>query len=477
MATKSMLIQDEDIQYGPKGSPIVIPEGMTYRKVMGILQRKKEEAETVTAFSHDFIARPWDGAYATAQVVKQMYGISYGKGSMSFFGSNPPQLVSIKTGVDTVEQVPWGIIEIPALEGAEIILGSAQHSDYGMIFQLQFNALKMYKKEVDAFFVEVEKYLKEHSIYKGKAIVGYDEPDFLDLREFRPEDVVYSEDVLDVLDAVLWAPMRFTQRFREDRVSRKRALLLYGPFGTGKTLTGQLTATVAVENGWTFIAARPGRDNLDDIMRTARIYQPAVVFFEDVDNTTNADGHSHSDMAEMLDVFDGIATKGGELICVMTTNHKERIHKAMLRPGRLDAVIGINALDRVGVEKLIRVSVTKGKLADNVDFDAVYEAMDGFYPAFVKETVTRAQSVALALSKGAVDYSIGTKDLVVAAHSMRPQLELMEAASEKSTRPTLDIALSDIVQDVSTKVQNDTILRGRSSGGHQLVVQNGSSKS
>jgi transitional endoplasmic reticulum ATPase len=38
----------------------------------------------------------------------------------------------------------------------------------------------------------------------------------------------------------------------------------------------------------------------------------------------------------------------------MTTNHKDEIHKGMLRPGRLDAIIEIGAMDRPGVEKLAR---------------------------------------------------------------------------------------------------------------------------
>jgi transitional endoplasmic reticulum ATPase len=56
-----------------------------------------------------------------------------------------------------------------------------------------------------------------------------------------------------------------------------------------------------------------------------------------------------------LNEIDGVESKGKELITILTSNHAENINQAMLRPGRLDAVLSIQAPDAFAAEKLIRL--------------------------------------------------------------------------------------------------------------------------
>src|SRR3990167_10320825 len=101
--------------------------------------------------------------------------------------------------------------------------------------------------------------------------------------------------------------MRYATAHRELGLPLKRAILLDGTYGTGKSLAGYLTARVAETNGWTFLMARPGRDNFLQVMQTARLYQPAVVFFEDAETVT---GYESNDLInQVLDTFDGIQSK------------------------------------------------------------------------------------------------------------------------------------------------------------------------
>src|SRR5690606_28823264 len=146
----------------------------------------------------------------------------------------------------------------------------------------------------------------------------------------------------------------------------------------------QLTALEATQHGWTFISARPGRDKIEDVLRTARLYQPAVVFVEDIDNATSPGEDDH--VTKLLDAFDGITAKGGELMIVMTTNHVEWINKGMLRPGRLGAVIESAQLDAAGIGRMVKAVGVPEKLDAKVDYTKVTEAMEGFLPAFVRET-------------------------------------------------------------------------------------------
>jgi transitional endoplasmic reticulum ATPase len=254
-----------------------------------------------------------------------------------------------------------------------------------------------------------------------------------------------------MLDGMLWSSLRYSDAMRREGLSLKRAILLHGPYGTGKTSTGLMTAKEAVAAGWTFLSAKPGKDKIENVLRTARLYEPAVVFVEDIDNQTS-DGEADA-VSRLLDAFDGITSKGGELMIVLTTNHLDRIHKGMLRPGRLDAIVEIAGLDRNGVERLIKAVVPSGKLSDECDYDAVYAEMDGFLPAFVRETINRAVTFAVARTHGEGSYIIDTDDLCHAAQSLHPQLAALTDAGEGVKRPTLDKALEATVLDAMSKVE------------------------
>lgn len=431
---------------------IVLPRGMTYSKAKKTLERLQEEAETPTAFDRKFLYRPDDGAFAAFQTIKELFGMSMGSPTMTFFGLQPAETRTIAIGVGQTMQVPWGKIEIPVFPGLEITFCDRHlDKDYGAIFEIHAVGPKKYQDRMQELFEGIDQYLRHKSIYRGKAIIGSDHPEFLDLSGFKPEQVVFSDEVTATLNGKLWAPIRYTQTMREEGVSLKRAVLLHGPYGTGKTSTGQMTALEAVANGWTFISAKPGRDKPEDVLRTARLYTPAVVFVEDIDTATSSG--EPSDVTKFLDAFDGISSKGGELIAVMTTNHIEDIHKGMLRPGRLDAVIEIAALDANGIERLIKAVVAPSKLADGIDYAAVGVAMDGFLPAFVRESITSAVTFAIGRLEGASDYTIDTVDLVDAAHSLKPQLAALNDAAEGTRLPTLDRAISDTVREAVKTLQ------------------------
>jgi hypothetical protein len=423
---------------------IGLPKGMTYTRAKKVLSRLEEEAETLTQFSRIFRYRPDDGAYATLQCVKNRWGMALGKVQHTFFGTIPAEKRTINIGVNETMQVPWGLLEVPIFPGLELYLAEERDRDYGVIFKLYGQGARKYQDEVEAFFDDVEEYLRTNSIYRGRAIVGSDSPEFLDLSVFDASKLIFSDDVTAMLSGTLLAPIRFTDAMRREGISLKRALLLEGPYGTGKTSIGQMVAQVAVENKWTFISAKPGRDKVEDVLRTARLYQPAVVFIEDIDTQSNSG--EDDQVTRLLEAFDGITSKGGELQIVMTTNHLDRIHKGMLRPGRLDAVVHIGALDRNGIERLVRVLVAPEKLSADTDFDAVYQAMENFLPAFVKEAMVRAVTFSIDRLGGARDYSISTVDIVNAANSLKPQLDALNDAGEGTRRPALEVALGGVVR-------------------------------
>jgi len=187
-----------------------------------------------------------------------------------------------------------------------------------------------------------------------------------------------------------------------------------------------------------------------------------VVFYEDVDQITDVNDMSGSSISRLLDDFDGIDAKGTRILCVLTTNHPERIHKAMGRPGRLDAMIEIKELDQEGVTKLVQVCVGN-ELADEIDWDAVYASAEGYMPAFVTEFAGRAWRYAMVRQGGDNDnITIVTEDLVESADGLRPQFTLMNAAKDRHERQPLEEALGTVV----TKVVRDNL-------NEHVLVENG----
>lgn len=433
-----MLTSEDDVVF--EGTKLVIPETMNVKQAIRMLAKKLKADEEEISFSRTFRYRPWDGALAARNAIFKAFGVVQQKATFSFFGKNPPQLLTINVGPDETEQIPWGAVEIPHLPGVTLYFEGYHDPEMGNLFHISVESPRKYRHHVEGIFRLIEDELKMNSMYRGKAFDGQSMPQFLDLSGISREEVIYSDDVMIQLEANVWSLLRHTQQMEDLGVPLKRAVLLEGPYGTGKTLAAYLTAQEAVANGWTFIYCRPGKDDLETAMRTAQLYQPAVVFFEDIDTETDGE----ADATRMLDVFDGIAAKGTKIIGVLTTNHKERIHKGMVRPGRLDAVIHIGALDQGGVERMTRVKIPNDRLAEDIDFTKVYEAMDGFMPAFCSEAIDRAVRYSLARNAGELK-AITTDDLVDAATGLRPQLELMEGANDRVAKP-------DITEMIAGKV-------------------------
>ncbi len=281
-------IKQEDVVF--EGTRFVIPEKVSLSEAVKFLGDRHLQEDKPTNFSRVFPYRPWDGAHATQAALRKAFGVMGAKSTFGMFGQeHPPELHTINVGPGQQEQVPWGALTLPILPGATIYLGSANHAEFGVLFSITVEAPRKYRHQIEGIFKLVEEELKVASIYKGKAIDGKSMPDFLDLKGVDPRQVIYSDEAIAQLDASVWSMLEHTDVMRRLGVPLKRSVLLEGPYGTGKTLAAYLTAQKAVANGWTFLMCRPGRDDFREVMQTARLYQPAVVFFEDVDTISGGD--------------------------------------------------------------------------------------------------------------------------------------------------------------------------------------------
>lgn len=438
--------RDEQVIY--EGDKLVLPENMQVGDAIRFLQNKEREENEETNFSRTFDYRPWDVAYCTFTAMRKFFGtVNHTKGQvMGFFGpqDTPPQMITIATGPGEIENVPWGGFRVPFLPKVQFYLDQQNSRQKGPLGQITATGAKKWQHAVEGVFRLIEDELRNHSIYKGKVFDGQQVPQFLDLSSVDPEKIVFAEETAAQIDANLWSTLRYHEIAAKHGLPFKRSILLAGDFGVGKTMAINRTLQIAEEEEITAILVRPGRDDLAQALMTARLYQPAIVAFEDVEVVADADQEDRS-ISQILDMFDGIESKNSKVMLVLTSNHVERLHKGMLRPGRLDAIIRIGTPDMEGVRKLVEVTIPAEQLETPIDWQRVYESMDGYLPAFVVEAAQRAIRYSLARNEGSVVGKITEEDLVYSGEGLRAQYDQMQEASDRSDLGTsLDRAFLDI---------------------------------
>lgn len=439
------------------GTQFILPEAMS-GDITGVIKYLKDwdaQQNTMTSFSRTYDYRPFDGAAAFNRAMVRLFGTTgIGKTQAGGFFSadQPPEFKSIPSGPrGETMQVPWGEVEFSPLQ-ATFSLGYERSSEYGLIFEIAAEAPRRHRRRIEGFFDVIADELRERSLYKGKVITPHDlEPRFVDTSVVDPAQVIYRQEVYTQLDVNCWAPIRYTDELLRTGIPLKRAVLLEGPNGTGKTLAGMLTAQIAEANGWTFIMCRPGDDPLEAI-NTAKMYAPAVVCIEDMDTFASANpGRKRADISKVLDALDGAQAKGSNVMVIFTTNFAGQLDKAVVRAGRLDAVIHIAELDAAGYERLVKALVPADLLDQNVEFESVTEAYEGFLPAFAAEAAQLAVRYSIARNHGKAA-TITTADLVDAAYGMRDHLKLMEEAQHGGQgEATLDSKIAALVASTLTE--------------------------
>lgn len=449
------------------GRQIQIPRGMTLKAAAKLLAQQAQSEEEIHNFQHIFKFRPWDGAYALQEVLKENFGLSgQGKAIVTFFGTNPPEYRSIEIAPGQFVDVPWGQISFSPFEGT-FHTGAIQDPTYGHLFHVQLHAPKKHRAAIEGLWYLVEEYLKNRSIYKGKAIFGigkatrdgFEQPEFINPYVVEKDKIVFNAQTQADLEDSVWGPIKNADAMRAIGETLGLKSLLSGPYGTGKSSALAITAQVCVEHGWTYLQVKSGQvDELKKVMKTAELYAPALVAFEDIDNMTK---DTNVEMSDLLEMFDGVSSKGKEVMVLMTSNRADTLNKGMSRPGRIDSMIEISDLDREGIERLIKSVCDPESLSDDIDFDAIFEAMDGYAPAFIKGTFSRTRRNAV-IRTGVTTFVLETQDFVRAANSLRNQSDIHTNALDKPTMPELEGTLRKIMADEQSK----------SLQGHKVNLQN-----
>jgi transitional endoplasmic reticulum ATPase len=434
------------------GTKIILPgdpRQMKLSEAREWLSRLEAAEEQIVSIHEVIDAHPWDGCVAFLKAMQQTYGWAQPVPTRTFFGSRPPQMITIETGVGETTQIFWGSFQLPGIE-AQLTAGTEEKR--GQVrFVIEGQTKRKHMEMLHALAELTRQIVREHSIYRGHAIrllldgseINLMEPPtFMNLKRVKEDELVFSEDLMDQVITNLWTPIEHTEYCRMHDVPLKRGVLLEGPYGTGKTLAATVTAKKCEASGWTFITV--GRVSaLESALQFATNYQPCVVFVEDIDREMA--GERTVEMDDILNKIDGIISKGAEIMVVLTSNAASQINRAMLRPGRLDAVLHIGPPDAEAVQKLLRVYGRKLIKAD-ADLTEAGLALAGRIPAVIREVVERSKLYAIARAPGA-DFTLTDADIVRSAKGMAHHLALLDGAPDPEQTPAerLAQALGDVI--------------------------------
>lgn len=449
---------DVDFEIEREGKVIKLPEKLSLRKAIEALERKEKDEEQIYAVHELIMASPYDAAVACVKAMRKLYGWASPETEIlkGMFGQKverPPQMISVPIGHrdEDVVQVPMGAFKLP---GVDELVNTTITMDpkNGPIYVIYGKVKKKFKDRVLELANETRRIVKEESIYRGKAIrlpVDSDgdfvaePPKFLDVSQV--DDLIFDDDIMDQINHSILAPIMFTSEVKKNKTPLKRSILLSGPYGTGKSLTARMTARVCEENGWTFVLIDRVQ-GLRVALQFANHFGRAAVFAEDIDRIASTRDEAANDL---INEIDGVLSKRSEVMTILTTNFPERIDPAMIRPGRLDAVISLRPPAYAAVERLIRVYAGK-LLSKEEDIKESATALSGQIPATIREAVERAK-LGMVWRRGD---KLTDGDLVVAARTMGTQLALLNKEAKETTPAE---RLADSLKKVVGNGSNDML--------------------
>jgi cell division protease FtsH len=226
------------------------------------------------------------------------------------------------------------------------------------------------------------------------------------------DDVAGIEEALEELTE-LKDFLKNPKKFLDMGAKIPRGVLLYGPPGTGKTL---IAKAVAGEAGVPFFSISGsdfvemfvgvGASRVRDLFEQAKQSAPAIIFIDEIDavgrhrGTGIGGGNDEREQTlnQLLVEMDGFDTNAS-VILIAATNRPDVLDPALLRPGRFDRQVGVNAPDLKGREKILQVHAKSKPIAENVDLALVARRTPGFTGADLANVLNEAALLAARLNR------------------------------------------------------------------------------
>jgi cell division protease FtsH len=217
-----------------------------------------------------------------------------------------------------------------------------------------------------------------------------------------------------------------------------KGVLLYGPPGTGKTLLARAVAGEAAVpffsiSGSDFVEmfVGVGASRVRDLFEQAKENAPAIVFIDEIDavgrhrGMGTGGGHDEREQTlnQLLVEMDGFDVRGG-VILIAATNRPDVLDPALLRPGRFDRQVQVDAPDLNGRHKILQVHSRGKPMGPDVDLHSIAKRTPGFTGADLANVLNEAALLTARSNKTLIDNSALDEaiDRVIAGPQRRTRL-------------------------------------------------------
>ena len=259
-----------------------------------------------------------------------------------------------------------------------------------------------------------------------------------------------------------------------------KGVLLVGPPGTGKTLMAKAVAGEASVpffsiSGSDFVEmfVGVGASRVRDLFEQAKKHQPCIIFIDEIDAVGRqrgaglGGGHDEREQTlnQLLVEMDGFDVNTN-IIVIAATNRPDILDNALLRPGRFDRQIYINAPDVKGREQILEVHAKNKKLDKDVDLKVLAKRTPGFTGADLQNLLNESALLAARnneskITMNDIDRSI---DRVIAGVEKRSKV-LTDADKELTSYHEVGHALIDkLLPDANELHKVSIIPRGMALG-------------
>ena len=229
------------------------------------------------------------------------------------------------------------------------------------------------------------------------------------------DDVAGIEEAKEELQEVVTF-LKKPERFTAVGARIPKGVLLVGQPGTGKTL---LAKAISGEAGVPFFSISGsefvemfvgvGASRVRDLFKKAKENAPCIIFIDEIDAVGRQRGagigggndEREQTLNQLLTEMDGFEGNTG-IIIIAATNRADVLDSALLRPGRFDRQIMVDAPDVKGRLEILNVHARNKKLADEISLDAIARRTPGFTGADLANLLNEAAILTARRRKDAI---------------------------------------------------------------------------
>ena len=217
------------------------------------------------------------------------------------------------------------------------------------------------------------------------------------------DDVAGIEEAKEELQEVVTF-LKQPEKFTAVGARIPKGVLLVGPPGTGKTL---LAKAIAGEAGVPFFSISGsefvemfvgvGASRVRDLFKKAKDNAPCIIFIDEIDAVGRQRGagigggndEREQTLNQLLTEMDGFEGNTG-IIIIAATNRPDVLDAALLRPGRFDRQVTVDAPDIKGRLEVLQVHSRNKKLDASVSLEAIARRTPGFTGADLANLLNEA---------------------------------------------------------------------------------------